>query len=71
MLRDLVGNFHQALEELMGSAVLSFAADILLGRFILLKQKTFQPFKSPLTLKPAGILTLPAKAGLSLISQEA
>lgn len=41
MLTDLAGNFHQILEELMGSAVLSFAADILLGRFILLKKKTF------------------------------
>lgn len=41
MLTDVAGNFHQTLEELMGSAVLSFAADILLGRFILLKQRTF------------------------------
>lgn len=45
----------------MGSAVLSFAADILLGRFILLKKKTFQPFKNLLTLKLAGILTLHAE----------
>lgn len=41
MLTDLAGNFHQTLEALMGSAVLSFAADKLLGRFILLKKKTF------------------------------
>lgn len=45
----------------MGSAVLSFAGDILLGRFILLKQKTFQPFKNLLALKLAGILTLHAE----------